>query len=288
MKGLLHHLFFPHERNNFRAKLLHHKSIFLAIFFLVFGGLFLSIIRTNYPSVLGVSSDISVDKLLILTNIERGKNGLGHLEMNDKLSEAASNKADDMFAKNYWAHNSPDGKTPWVFIRGAGYNYVYAGENLARGFETADEVVKAWMASLKHRENVLSENFREVGFAVKKGKLNGEETVLVVEQFGNQGERVPQIAYKKQEQNQEIVFNPQEILSNEALREAPKSFIKSISLASNLDRIILSIFILALVTDMIVVEGKRVVRFVGHNMDHILFLTLIILIIGVLGKGIII
>src|SRR3990167_5113991 len=131
MRSFFHHLFFPHENNNFRAKLLHHKIIVFIIFVFVFSGFFLSTIRTNYPTILGVYADISIEKLLLLTNIEREKNGLSSLEINEKLSEAASHKANDMFEKDYWAHNSPDGKTPWFFIRGTGYNYVYAGENLA-------------------------------------------------------------------------------------------------------------------------------------------------------------
>src|SRR3990172_3890597 len=96
-----------------------------------------------------------------------------------------SKKAQDMLDYGYWAHNSPTGKSPWVFIRSSGYNYVYAGENLARGFATADSVMKAWMASPDHRANVLSANYEDVGFAVKLGKLNGEETVLIVEELGS-------------------------------------------------------------------------------------------------------
>ena len=277
MGNFLFHLFFPHEKNNFRAKLLHHKNLLLATLILFFGGLLLSGVRTNYPSVLGINADISVERLLQLTNKERQGNHLGSLSFNPKLTDAAGKKAENMFAQNYWAHNSPDGKTPWVFIKGAGYNYIYAGENLARGFDTADDVVKAWMASSKHRENVLSKNFREVGFAVKKGKLNGEETVLVVEEFGDQD--VGQIAKAPQSEQTQQVFSE----SN-----TPKSFIKSLPLSLTLDKILLTIFISALILDMIIVERKRIVRFVGHNVDHIFFLVMILLIIGILTKGVII
>lgn len=288
MKDLFYHLFFPNANNNFRSKLLHHKNILLATLLLVFGGLFLSTIRTNYPSVLGVSVDIPVQKLLVLTNKQRQDNGLAILTLNPKLSEAAAKKAENMFEQNYWAHNSPDGKTPWVFIRGAGYNYIYAGENLARGFDTTEEVVSAWMASPKHRANILSENFREVGFAVQKGKLNGEETVLVVEEFGDQG--TIQVAQNPQNQQiQEVSSSTDNALGQTLLEpKTHNSFIKSLSLTASVGKIILSIFILALVLDMAVVERKRIIRFVGHNIDHIFFLVLILLVIGVLGKGVII
>ena len=86
-----------------------------------------------------------------------------------------------MFSKDYWAHNAPDGTTPWVFIKNTGYNYIYAGENLARGFNSASDVINAWMNSPEHRQNVLSPNYQNVGFAVATGTLSGEDTVLVVE-----------------------------------------------------------------------------------------------------------
>ena len=288
MRDLLHHLFVPNANNNFRAKLLHHKNILLATLLLFFGGLFLSVIRTNYPSILGVSVDISAQKLLLLTNKQRQENNLSPLTLNSKLSLAAAKKAEDMFKQNYWAHNSPDGKTPWVFIRGSGYNYIYAGENLARGFDTADDVVSAWMDSSRHRENILSENFKEIGFAVQKGKLDGEETVLVVEEFGNEG--VIQVAQNPQNQQMREVSSSTDNALSQAF-PAPNiynSFIKSLSLTANVDKIILSVFILSLLLDIIIVERKRVIRFVGHNIDHVFFLVLMMLIIGALSKGVII
>ena len=288
MKDLFYHLFFPNHTNNFRAKLLHHKNILLATLLLFFGGLFLSVIRTNYPSILGVSVDISAQKLLLLTNKQRQENNLSPLTLNSKLSLAAAKKAEDMFKQNYWAHNSPDGKTPWVFIRGSGYNYIYAGENLARGFDTADDVVSAWMDSSRHRENILSENFKEIGFAVQKGKLDGEETVLVVEEFGNEG--VIQVAQNPQNQQMREVSSSTDNALSQAF-PAPNiynSFIKSLSLTANVDKIILSVFILSLLLDIIIVERKRVIRFVGHNIDHVFFLVLMMLIIGALSKGVII
>jgi hypothetical protein len=185
MKDFLHHLFLPHISNNYRAKLLHRKSILLTITILFFAGFSLSAVRTTFPSVLGTYSDITSEQLLLLTNQKRQENSLPPLSLNGELSAAASSKADNMFAEDYWAHNSPDGKTPWVFIKAAGYNYIYAGENLARGFTNAQDVINAWMASPEHRQNMLSSNYQSVGYAVETGKLNGEDTVLVVEMLGS-------------------------------------------------------------------------------------------------------
>ena len=173
MKEFLHHLFVPHESNNHRAKILHHTNLFFTIVFLVLSGFLVQSLRITFPSVLGISTNISSEELLLLTNKQREGSNVAPLALNGELSQAASKKAEDMFNYDYWAHNSPTGKTPWVFIRASGYNYVYAGENLARGFVSTEDVVKAWMASPDHKANMLSSNYNDVGFAVKTGKMNG-------------------------------------------------------------------------------------------------------------------
>jgi len=185
MKEFLHHFFIPRESNNYKAKLLHQTTLLLFIAFFIIGGLLLNLTKTKYPSVLGISTDITSEQLLTLVNQKRQENGLPPLSFSPELATAARSKANDMFSKNYWAHNSPDGKTPWEFLKEAGYNYVYAGENMARGFNTSADVTNAWMVSPTHRANVLSPNYSDVGFAVVTGNLSGEETVLVVQEFGN-------------------------------------------------------------------------------------------------------
>ena len=171
MINFLHHLFFPREDNNYRSEFLHHKAILALILLLVSAGLFTSIIKTNFPSVLGVASNISNQELLILTNQQRQSNNLNALTDNSELDQAAANKAADMFNKDYWAHNAPDGTTPWVFIKSAGYNYIYAGENLARGFNSAPDVITAWMNSPEHRANILQAGFRDQGMGVSFGDV---------------------------------------------------------------------------------------------------------------------
>jgi uncharacterized protein YkwD len=291
MKGFLSHLFIPRESNNHRAKVLHHTNIFLTIIFLLLSSFFVQKIKVSFPSVLGVQADISSGQLLSLTNRERENSGVGDLLLNDRLSQAASAKADDMFTDNYWAHNSPSGKTPWVFIRSAGYEYVYAGENLARGFTSADDVIKAWMASPDHRANMLSSNYRDVGFAVKLGKLNGEDTVLVVEEFGNlympiaKNTKIQDIAAAKSENAapQKINSAPQKKV--QAVHSQP--VISTSTLSSNIYYVLIFVFIFALFLDMIIVEKKKVMRFVGHNIDHMLYLLLILALIGIWSKGVI-
>ena len=319
MKNFLHHFFLPKESNNYRPGLLQHK-VLLALTLLFFSaGLMLLSARTNFPSVLGTFSDISNQQLLILTNQQRQNNNLGALTDNQELDQAAANKAADMFSKDYWAHNAPDGTTPWVFIKTAGYNYVYAGENLARGFANAQDVISAWMNSPEHRQNVLSPNYQNVGFAVETGKLNGEDTVLVVEMLGSTSfapapiateakstppvavaagspavkvaaanipspSLIPVVAAPK---NQNAVLKPttQELLG---VNSIIKPLINSQTLSVTLVKIVLFGFILVLISDMIIIERRKIVRFVGHNLDHVIFFSLILIIVLILVRGVII
>lgn len=268
----------------------------------------MSYLRTNFPSVLGTFADISTQQLLILTNQKRQENGLPALTINDNLSAAASNKASDMFGKNYWAHNAPDGTSPWVFIKGAGYNYIYAGENLARGFNNAPDVINAWMASPGHRKNMLSSNYQNVGFAVLPGKLSGEDTVLVVEMFGSTTYAPPVIA-KEQEKPVAVVATSSsatvakvdtETLGAQKIDPYKSKIVAATSLPQikplvNSEtfslvsiRLIMFMFMFALILDMMIVERKKVLRFVGHNLDHLFLFSLVLLVIIVLAKGVIV
>jgi uncharacterized protein YkwD len=133
-------------------------------------------------SVLGYSTDISVQSLLDSTNEQRGNNGLGGLGINGQLDQAAQSKANDMSARDYWSHNTPDGQTPWSFITATGYSYQTAGENLAYGFTTTSDTMTGWMNSPGHRANILNTSFTEVGFGIvniPNYQGSGPETLVV-------------------------------------------------------------------------------------------------------------
>ena len=303
MKEFLHHFFIPRESNNYKAKLLHQTTLLLFIALFIIGGLLLNLTKTKYPSVLGISTDITSEQLLTLVNQKRLENGLPPLSFSPELATAARNKANDMLLKNYWAHNSPDGRTPWEFLKEAGYNYVYAGENLARGFNTSLDVTNGWMASPTHRANVLSPNYSDVGFAVVTGNLNGEETVLVVEEFGNRAlAALPQPSEKSVSTSsnnpkeipaeQKIAVNPNKSVKSSSkispLSEVKKApLIDSIHLTTNIGTFIIILFILALISETIILERRKIVSFSEHNPDHIFFLISVLLIIVILGRGVI-
>lgn len=182
--SFLWNLFLPHHTNNHKAHLIRSSYLFLLSFCFVFLQIFLNFFLLAKPSVLGFSSNITPERIIELTNAERVKLGLSSLQENKLLSEAARQKAADMFAFNYWAHISPSGRTPWAFFTDVGYKYQYAGENLARDFHDPESVITAWMNSPSHKENIVNSKYQEMGVAIVDGTLQGAETTLVVQLFG--------------------------------------------------------------------------------------------------------
>jgi Cysteine-rich secretory protein family len=132
------------------------------------------------PQILGYATSISTETLLQDTNDYRARDNLPPLKLNGELDRAAQIKAETMVAQNYWNHVAPDGTTPWSYFRKVNYNYSNAGENLAYGFTTSDQVVTAWMNSYDHRQNVLG-NYNDVGFGYANGAhyRGGNNTVVV-------------------------------------------------------------------------------------------------------------
>jgi hypothetical protein len=296
MRDFLHHLFLPRESNNHRARILHHSGLLLliAVFFVL--EISFSFIHSQREDILGIRTEITAQELLTLTNKKRAENGLAPVQLNDTLSNAASQKASDMFSKNYWAHNSPEGTTPWVFIKSAGYDYLYAGENLARGFTTSSDVIDAWMDSPGHRENMLSPNYREIGFAVVPGSLTGDETVLVVEMFGQKREGAVEIAQAEQALpgDQTVVSeafpDQQEIRNTESTVASFKTqpIIDVKQATKGISMTIILVLFSAIVLDLLIIKRKKIVRVVAHNIDSMIFLLVVILIILIIGNGVII
>lgn len=179
----IHH-FLPHPEKKSRANLLTNKAIFVYCALILVVTATLRLVPKFAPGILGYASNISVKDLLQYTNKKREDAGQSDLRLNAKLTAAAQAKANDIFKKGYWAHVSPNGTEPWDFILGQKYDYIYAGENLAKNFSTSKEVVEAWYKSPSHKGNLLSTNYDEVGFAVVNGVMNGYETTIVVQMFG--------------------------------------------------------------------------------------------------------
>lgn len=173
----------PYPEPRARARFLKNSALFLYVLVLLSFQLYL---YQASPRILGFATNIVTSELYQLINQERSELGLPALARNTKLEQAAFNKARDMFEKNYWAHYAPDGSaTPWQFMLSSGYTYKYAGENLAKDFDTSTSVVTAWMASASHRANIVNTNYKDFGLVAVNGTLSGEETTLIVNMFGS-------------------------------------------------------------------------------------------------------
>ena len=130
-------------------------------------------------------ADITKSAIVTLANTDRQQAGLEPLSENAVLDRAALMKAQDMMGKGYFEHTSPQGISPWFWFSRSGYDYRYAGENLAIGFVDSGEVNNAWLASPTHKANILNTNYRETGIAVLSGLFQGSPTTVVVQLFGS-------------------------------------------------------------------------------------------------------
>ena len=101
--------------------------------------------------------------MLDLTNQERAKNGVPALKLDVELSKVAREKSRDMQAKGYFDHNSPTYGSPFDMMKKFGISYRSAGENIAMGQQSPQEVVNAWMNSEGHRKNILNANYTHIG-----------------------------------------------------------------------------------------------------------------------------
>lgn len=174
----------PHHRNHYQPHFLHHRALALMSILLVT----VKIVTISWLS-LGVvqpasSAAITQESVLALTNQSRKEYGAKALRYNQVLERAAQDKANDMLAKQYFAHNAPDGKTPWDFIKKQGYQYLSAGENLAVHFFDDRTLQEAWMNSPGHRANILNTSFEEMGVGISRGFFENHDTTFVVEMFG--------------------------------------------------------------------------------------------------------
>jgi len=140
------------------------------------------VVEKSQRGVLAYSTDVTASSLLADTNQARQRNGESRLGANPLLTSAAQAKAQDMANQNYWSHVTPEGNAPWKFIDAAGYSYQKAGENLAYGFSSSNEIINGWLNSPTHKANLLDNNYTEVGFGIVSSQNyqgKGPETIIV-------------------------------------------------------------------------------------------------------------
>jgi uncharacterized protein YkwD len=272
------HYFIPQEKNNHRATLL--KPSFL-LFFLILYLLSQSILKSltiAHPGILGYSSEITAQKVFDQTNKERTDAGLQPLNYSSSLSKSAEGKAEDMFKYDYWAHNSPQGKTPWTFFDSVGYKYSIAGENLAKDFYDTDSLMNAWMNSPTHKANIVNTRYQEIGIAVVNGTLGGIKTTLVVQHFGTpliasteKNITTPKSDDVVEPQTQEVGSNPS------VLADTNEKLVSPLTISKVISSIIFLVLVVVLFIDGYVTIKNNTHRLTGSTIGHIGFLIFIFL-----------
>ncbi len=178
------HFFIPGAHNAHRPRILHRPWLifFLAVILATEGFLVSNLVaRQSDQQFLAA---VVPAEIIALTNTERVDTGTGTLTEDALLDGAAQAKAADMAAQGYFSHVGPDGKTPWQWISASGYQYQYAGENLAVRFINSVDVVNAWMASPTHRANIIKPVYTQIGVGVAEGMYQGQPATYVVQYFG--------------------------------------------------------------------------------------------------------
>jgi len=310
----LAHYFYPRSSNNHKAKLLHLPSLFFLILFFVLYQAVLQYFPLTGLKVLGYAANISPSQVISLTNQQRIEMGLSGLKYSSFLEAAARAKGEHMLANNYWAHIAPDGTEPWGFFTDAGFEYRYAGENLARDFSNPDSAIEAWMASPSHRENLLSSKYQEIGVAVVEGELDGVDTTIIVQLFGTKLDtaisEVPVVEAKLQTVTSvlpaeeldsltpttgvaqvipdNMIDGEKLITSTQPVREKASGFkvlISPFNSTKNIALAIVGVLLIILVVDGIVVARRKIPRIGGRTFAHMAFLGMITALVLIARAG---
>ncbi len=179
--------FLPHEENNYHPYVLHGERLW----FYATSAILVKLVVIVFVVLLPVAAWLTPDlmsqeskRVVNLTNDFRVSLQLQPLKESTVLNQAAYNKAQDMLIQQYFAHIGPDGKRVSNWLKNAGYDYLMAGENLAIGFASADEVVEAWKNSPTHYANLVDPAWQDMGVGMISGVYNEVDTTLVAQFFG--------------------------------------------------------------------------------------------------------
>ncbi len=192
----VHNYLFPHKGNKYSPQVFAYSSVIGIIVVLV-------LLQAVYflDTKIAFKGDnflasVLPGVLISLTNTDRTKQNLGTLVEDQLLDKAAQLKADDMAAKGYFAHVTPEGYQPWHWFDAVGYKYEYAGENLAVNFTDSEDVETAWMNSPTHRANIVKPQYTRIGLATADGQYKGKEVTFVVQLFAKPAAAVAKVVPK--------------------------------------------------------------------------------------------
>lgn len=163
---------------------LFHRSFICIVTFFVVATLYVSFAVPAHAAAQTLATPYDDTRIVQAINRIRTTRSLVQLKTNTALAVAAQKKANDMAARNYFSHNTPEGIRYSKFITRAGYSFSSAGENLAVSFKTTGDLMRSWLTSKDHRANILNRTYTDVGVGIAFGKRNGHMGWYVVTLFG--------------------------------------------------------------------------------------------------------
>lgn len=185
--GQLKDLFIPYEGNAYQPEALNPYRILFYSITSIGIKVFVVAIIFMFPLSALLVPNILADqskKIVALTNEVRAKAGVAPLKENEVLDSAADKKVEDMLVRQYFSHQGPDNRAVSDWLSAVNYQYLVAGENLAMGFATPEEVVDGWTKSKTHYANMIDPDFDEIGIGLSVGKYDQVDTTLVAQYFG--------------------------------------------------------------------------------------------------------
>ncbi len=187
MRATLKQYFIPHEKNNYHPHALHLKRAVLYGALGIAAKVLVIVFVLAVPLSAYMAPDVlrgQADKIVSLVNEIRALKGERALEFTPPLVSSSQAKADDMAKNHYFSHTGPDGKSVTSWVLQYDYDYEFAGENLAMGFNSAADVVAAWKKSPTHYANLIDADFIHSGIGIKSGEYDSVPTAFVAMHFG--------------------------------------------------------------------------------------------------------
>jgi uncharacterized protein YkwD len=108
----------------------------------------------------------TVVEVMSMINAQRLAHGCAPLQYDEKLAQAAERESRDMATKHFYSHTEPDGTTPGIRVKEAGYTYQMIGENIDVNTDSPQDAVTAWLNSPGHLANILTCAFKQTWIAV--------------------------------------------------------------------------------------------------------------------------
>jgi hypothetical protein len=228
--NMIKNLFIPHKGNNYQPQALHPKRLLFHGLSAIAVKAIIVVAVLALPTSAWLTPDVMTlesKKIVVLTNNLRTDKGVSPLHENSILSQAAFNKVQDMMVGQYFAHMSPENKNMLYWLKSVGYGYAVAGENLAMGFSSAQNVVTAWTKSKTHYANLIDPDFKEIGVAMVSGNFKDHDTTMVAQYFGT-----PKVTVTASATNQTNTIVTEQINKDKPVLIAKPS-IKGIKVDSN-------------------------------------------------------